>query len=142
MKGSVSSLKTNQNGHRTYGFIYCDDDQQEYFFHKSELRNCNIHQIEEGDVVEFTTQTSNGKVQAVGIRKKYQSEPKANIANPGINPNVNLKIYNEDEQRIISFLKKPLCHFWRRRILSCQQYISILPNQAYRLFCSNISDVP
>lgn len=106
MKGSVSSLKTNQNGHRTYGFIYCDDDQQEYFFHKSELRNCNIHQIEEGDVVEFTTQTSNGKVQAVGIRKKYQSEPKANIANPGINPNVNLKIYNEDEQRIISFLKK------------------------------------
>lgn len=48
MIGSVYALKYDKN----YGFIYVDGGKQ-YFFHKNELKNCTMYQLNEGDVVEF-----------------------------------------------------------------------------------------
>lgn len=96
MIGSVYALKYDKN----YGFIYVDGGEQ-YFFHRNELRNCTMYQLNEGDVVEFDTKEYNDKIRAANVRKKYQAEPKANMANPGINPMVKMEHFNEDEKRII-----------------------------------------
>lgn len=101
MIGSVYALKYDKN----YGFIYVDGGEQ-YFFHRNELRNCTMYQLTEGDVVEFDTKEYNGKIQAANVRKKYQAEPKANMANPGINPMVKMEHFNEDEKQIIKALGK------------------------------------
>ena len=105
MIGSVFTIKQNHYGSPSFGFI-TGNDGKEYYFNKRSLINCNIYQLEEGDVVEFeiTTDEQN-RIQASSVRKKYQAEATASITNPGINPNVNLSVFNDDEKQIIQFLK-------------------------------------
>ncbi len=87
----------------SYGFIYTEEGQS-VFFHKSQLRNCSINQIEEGDAVEFIIgRGDNGKNQALNIRKRYQSAGQITVANPGLHPTVkeNWNHFNSDEKQII-----------------------------------------
>lgn len=107
MKGNVSKLVAPDfNSYPSYGFISMEDGQS-FFFHKNELVNCNIRQLEEGDAVEFEIGTgNNGRECAVNVRKLFQASPERSVANPGVNPSVNFSIYNDDEQKIIKNLGK------------------------------------
>lgn len=50
MNGNVISILKNYSGRLTYGFIL-GEDNQEYFFHKSQLINCSIFRLQEGIMV-------------------------------------------------------------------------------------------
>lgn len=39
---------------RAYGFIYCEADERDYFFHQTHLEGCTLHQLQAGDIVTFT----------------------------------------------------------------------------------------
>lgn len=103
MLGNIDILKTK------YGFINGDDGTQ-YFFHKSELTNCTIYQLKEGDRVEFQLRNGgDGKIQAVKVRKKSSfSESDSVETNPGINPQANIEHFNDDEKIIVKALKDVL----------------------------------
>lgn len=102
MRGSIYFIQNN-----SYGFITVDSDPDTVFFHKNDLINCSIRQLEEGDVVEFEmTSGRDGKPAAAKVRKVYQASEKSKVADPGINPNVRLDYFNEDEKKIIQFLSK------------------------------------
>lgn len=101
MKGSIYDIKYS------FGFITAESTHEDVFFHKNNLTNCNLRQLELGDVVEFDTIPGrNGKLEAVNIRKVYQASEQSKVANPGINPNVRLNHFNDDEKKIIKFLSK------------------------------------
>ena len=105
MRGNIEVIKENMNGSLTYGFIFADNCS--YFFHKSDLKNCTIYQLSEGDTVEFETAAgNNGKDKAINVRKMYQSSAEEKEVNPGINPLVRYEHLNEDEQKILHFLGK------------------------------------
>ena len=103
MKGSIYDVKNN-----SYGFITAEPTHETVFFHKSNLINCNIGQLEAGDVVEFDCirGRKEGELAAIRIRKVYQASEQSKVANPGINPNVRLDHFNDDEKKIIQFLSK------------------------------------
>ncbi len=104
MNGNIYILKENKNGAKTYGFI-TGEDGKEYFFHKDSIINCTIYQLEEGDTVEFVpeTESTGSRGRATNVRKKYSSigDAVVNDVNPGINPNVDLSKFNDDERNII-----------------------------------------
>ena len=104
MIGYIFTLGRNANGQYTYGKI-TGEDGEEYFFHKSYLINCNIRSLEEGDAVDFEPGLDAGRRQAYNVRKKYQSNDQSRIPEPGIHPSIDLSIFNDDEQKIIQFLK-------------------------------------
>lgn len=39
---------------RVFGFIHCQEDQRDYFFHQAQLANCTFGQLNEGDALSFT----------------------------------------------------------------------------------------
>ena len=90
----------------TYGFIN-GHDGEEYFFHKSDLLNCTIYNLYEGDFVEFDYIKNDHGLKAIKIRKinGVQTDKNGN-ANPGINPLINLEHFTERERQIISKLSK------------------------------------
>ena len=57
MNGNITTICINEMGHRTYGFILGEDGVN-YFFHKNDLTNSSITQIQEGDSVEFVPESS------------------------------------------------------------------------------------
>lgn len=101
MIGYILEIRTG------YGFISTDDGK-EFFFHNKSLTNCNIRQLQEGDRVEFDIGQGDGQRRdpAINVRKMDQAEPIANLANPGINPNVIFDHFNSDERRIIKSFGK------------------------------------
>lgn len=102
MRGSIYFIKNY-----SYGFITVDSGPDTVFFHKNDLINCSIRQLKEGDVVEFEmTSGRDSKPAAAKVRKVYQASEKSKVAAPGINPNVRLDYFNEDEKKIIQFLSK------------------------------------
>lgn len=107
MRGNINRIVENiKTGIKTYGFI-TNDEGTDYFFHKSDLKNCNIKQLEEGDVVEFEVQTgSDGRNHAISIRKMFQAASEQNVATPGTHPFARLEHFNDDEKKIIDFLEK------------------------------------
>lgn len=111
MNGNILLLKENKYGSKTYGFI-TGEDGKEYFFHKSSIINCTIFQLEEGDTVEFVPNIkyNENRNRATNVRKKYSSigDTVTNDVNPGINPNVNLDKFNDDEKNIIIALGEVL----------------------------------
>lgn len=105
MIGSVHEITYPGGQTRHYGFIYVDGGSQ-YFFHRNDLTNCTMYQLEEGDVVEFNATINEGRLKAVNVRKVYQTTPQSNVVNPGINPMVTIDHFNNDEQRIVNILGK------------------------------------
>lgn len=103
MKGSIYDVINY-----SYGFITAEPNHETVFFHKNNnLINCNIRQLEPGDVVEFDTIPGRkGGLEAINIRKVYQASEQSKVANPGINPNARLNHFNDDEKKIIHFLSK------------------------------------
>lgn len=97
MNGYITSLCTNNQGNRTYGFIL-GEDHQDYFFHKNDLINCSISQLQEGDSVEFELETSRSdpnKLAARDVRMRTISAPAIpQYANPGIHPSIELEKFN------------------------------------------------
>lgn len=102
MKGSIYEIRNY-----SYGFISVEPTMESVFFHKNNLTNCSIRQLEEGDVVEFDVIPGrNGGRAAINVRKVFQATEKSMVANPGMNPNVRLEQFNNDEKNIIRFLSK------------------------------------
>jgi cold shock CspA family protein len=101
MRGNIYEIKNN-----AFGFITAAETSETVFFHKNDLTNCTIYQLEEGDTVEFDLQSSSKGLYAVNVRKLFQASEKSKIANPGINPNVKLNHFNDDEKKIIQFFSK------------------------------------
>lgn len=111
MYGNITNICTNNFGKRTYGFIL-GEDGQDYFFHRNDLINGSISQLQEGDPVEFIpapNQRKSGKMVAANLRKRTTTAPTSTrYANPGIHRDVELGKFNQDEQMIIRALAKAL----------------------------------
>lgn len=111
MNGNITSIHINSWGNRDYGFIL-GENGDDHFFHKKDLINCSMSQLQEGDPVEFIPEPSQrkpGTMIAVNIRKRTTSAPTAiQYANPGIHRDVELEKFNQDEQAIIRSLAKAL----------------------------------
>ena len=104
MNGNITSIHINDRGSQDYGFIL-GENGDDHFFHKNNLINCSMSQLQEGDPVEFTPEPSQrklGTMVAVNIRKRTTSTPTSiQYANPGIHRDVELEKFNQDEQTII-----------------------------------------
>lgn len=111
MNGDITRICENNWGQQTYGFILGEDGQN-YFFHKSDLTNCSIFQLQEGDPMEFTPTPdfrNPGKMSAENVRKRTTSASAVpQYANPGIHPSVQLEKFNQEEQKIIRVLGETL----------------------------------
>ncbi|MFB6212507.1 MAG: cold-shock protein [Candidatus Magasanikbacteria bacterium] len=62
MKGSIDKL-TN----RGYGFISVEDEEEDVFFHASELVDADFENLEEGTEVEFRMQEGEKGPSAVNV---------------------------------------------------------------------------
>lgn len=52
-----------------FGFIFPDDNQEEVFFHKTELEKSGYSKLNTGDAVRFdTSMNKKGKIQAINIQ--------------------------------------------------------------------------
>ena len=149
MYGSITTIHMNYSGIKTYGFILGDDNKS-YFFHKSNLQNCNINQLQEGDAVEFTpgpNPRNPQKMVANDVRKRATtSSAKHQYSRPGIHPKFDLDRFNEDEQIIIKALGKALfCTNSGDDIfyLGCNyRYFLIKPTEDYEVNFSLQREIP
>lgn len=109
MLGNIQRILKNRFGSVSFGFIL-GEDGNDYFFHKSSLKNCTIYQLEEGDSVEFEEEFDSEKEKYFtnSVRKRFSSITDASqpIVNPGINPSVHFLDKNQDELKIINSLQK------------------------------------
>ena len=109
MLGNIQRILKNRFGSVSFGFIL-GEDGNDYFFHKSSLKNCTIYQLEEGDSVEFEEEFDSGKENYFtnSVRKRFSSitDASQSIVNPGINPSVHFLDKNQDELKIINSLQK------------------------------------
>ncbi len=74
MQGKIKKLIT----HRGYGFINADDEEEEdIFFHLSQLDAVKFNELREGDIVEFEIEETEKGPQAVGVEiiEKVEAEP-------------------------------------------------------------------
>ena len=62
---------------RVFGFIHCEADARDYFFHQAQLENCTFGQLKEGDTLSFTLGESpkDGKIEAQEIRLDHAEAP-------------------------------------------------------------------
>lgn len=104
MRGNINEIKFNYYGKKTFGYIWGEDNNK-YFFHKNDLINCNIFNLEEGDSVEFEPSSNEKGLAAIRVRQTSVSQIETKV-NPGINPSVNLSRFNDEEKNIIDFLGK------------------------------------
>lgn len=106
MNGSVYYIKPEG-----YGFI-TGVDGKDYFFHKSDLSNCNIRQLDEGDFLEFDIecQPMRNCDKATKIRKISAVIKGEDEVTPGIHPNNDLLRcnFNKDEQNITNHVLKKI----------------------------------
>lgn len=103
MRGNIYYIVNNN-----YGYINGKDNCT-YFFHKSDLLNCTIYQLDDGDYVDFEIQknTTHQYDKAINIRKlSAYTHNSENITTPGINKAFKFNAFNEDEIKIINNLKK------------------------------------
>lgn len=102
MKGYIKNLVPNNNGDITFGFI-CGEDNEDYFFHKSSLVNCSINNIDVRDDVDFKIAHTERGVQAVNVRKTFQSALAEEEVSNGIHSDFEFEHFYDDEQEIIEF---------------------------------------
>jgi len=106
MNGSVYFIKPEG-----YGYIN-GTDGKEYFFHKTELTNCNIRQLDEGDFLEFDVERQPMRRcdKAIKIRKLNSVTKGVDEVTPGMHPSINLLRYNfnKDEQDITNNILKKI----------------------------------
>jgi cold shock CspA family protein len=70
--GSIARLVRD----RAFGFIYCQADERDYFFHQAHLENCTFPQLQEGDVVSFTIGNGrDGRTEAQEVRFDHHDAP-------------------------------------------------------------------
>ncbi len=111
MKGNVISIKK-----KGYGFIL-GEDGEDYFFHCSQLNNCTMDSLTEGDLLNFDISINNGKKKAKSIEriinsqkkihnKAINSNTKQSITTPGINPQFLDSHFSNEEKDIIKILAK------------------------------------
>jgi CspA family cold shock protein len=67
-KGTVKRIMRE----RGFGFILAEDGR-EIFFHRSELQDTNIEDLNEGDHLEFTVTKGDKGPQATGVKKISES---------------------------------------------------------------------
>lgn len=103
MRGNIYYIEKH------HGFIN-GQDSKIYFFHKDDLTNCTIYQLNDGDYVEFEIlkQEFRKNDKAIRIRKLSSAIASEDKVNPGINLHFNYDSFNEDERKIISLFKKSL----------------------------------
>jgi CspA family cold shock protein len=53
---------------RVFGFIYCEADQRDYFFHQTGLENCAFRALETGDEMSFVVREGTKGLQAEEVR--------------------------------------------------------------------------
>lgn len=136
MIGNVTSIIKNISGKPSYGFIL-GEDNKDYFFHSSQLINCSIMRLREGDAVEFSpvpNEHDPKKMTAQNIRQRTTSTS-LQYANPGIHRDVDLDRFNQDEQAIIRAFGKALYVTNSGKELSiagCSyRYILVKPTEDY-----------
>ena len=110
MFGNVLIKNKNAKGHFTFGFIQSEDGT-DYFFHKTNLSNCTIQQLEEGDSVEFEIDFDDTKQKsyAINVRKRFSSSEDSSetIVTAGRNKAIiSYDDKSEDEKKIITELEK------------------------------------
>ena len=64
MKGKIAKLIRD----RGFGFI-SSDEGKEIFFHRSSLQGVDFNALEEGNAVEFDTETGPKGVRAINVKK-------------------------------------------------------------------------
>lgn len=104
-RGIIAQLKRHDNGF-AYGGQINTETGKSYFFHKSAITNGNIRSMHEGDQVEFQLGTYEGRLQALKVRQLTQADIRANIAKPGINPQVSISHLLHDERDILHLFSK------------------------------------
>ena len=104
MDGKIDSICRNKSGRITYGFIK-DKNGNSYFFHKNELKNCLISQLNRGDSVEFVEKSNNSdhqKKEAVNIHAlSVLPQPTPEYSDHGIHPRILLNSFNEEERKVV-----------------------------------------
>lgn len=73
MKGTIKKLIS----HRGYGFIDTDEQEEDLFFHRSQLVSAKFDELREGDVVEFEIEQTEKGPQAIQIKVTEKAEPSA-----------------------------------------------------------------
>ncbi len=71
MKGKIKKLIT----HRGYGFIDTEEQEEDLFFHRSQLDSAKFDELREGDVVEFEIEQTEKGPQATQIKVTEKAEP-------------------------------------------------------------------
>lgn len=107
MEGTIYRIVTNEYGRKNYGFISTKQGADNIFFHKNDLVNCTIFQLNEGDDVIFDEQTDReGRKKAVNVRLQRSNASHANpyAVSPGKNPDANFSRFSEEENDIIDNL--------------------------------------
>ena len=140
MLGNIQRILKNRFGSVSFGFIL-GEDGNDYFFHKSSLKNCTIYQLEEGDSVEFEEEFDSGKENYFtnSVRKRFSSITDASqpIVNPGINPSVHFLDKNQDELKIINSLQKVfyITHAGRKFKINDSEYNYVFakPTETFRV---------
>lgn len=149
MNGDITKICLNNQGNRTYGFILGEDGRG-YFFHKNDLTNCSMSQLQEGDPIEFTLKPSRnqpGKKCAVNVRKRTTTTSAAiQYATPGIHPKIKLEQFNQEEQKIIRTLGEAFYVTNGGRELTvagCQyRYILVKPTENYAVNFNLQREIP
>lgn len=149
MNGDITSIHINDAGYKAYGFILGEDGQN-YFFHKNNLTNCSISQLQEGDSVEFTPERSRrnpDKMEAVDVRKRSTSTfAGIQYAKPGIHRDVELEKFNQEEQKIIRALGEALYVTNGGRELTmagCRyRYVLVKPTEDYTVNFNLQREIP
>ena len=149
VNGHITSLCTNNRGNRTYGFIL-GENHQDYFFHKNDLINCSMSQLQEGDSVEFEPEANRNdpsRLAAKDVRMRTTSAPAIfQYATPGIHPSIEMEKFNQEEQKIIRALGKALYVTNGGReltVASCRyRYILVKPTEDYAVNFNLQREIP
>ena len=64
MNGTIKRLTD-----KGYGFIACEGQDKDVFFHSSELKGVQYDELREGDAVTFETAESDRGLNAVGVER-------------------------------------------------------------------------
>lgn len=138
MEGTIYRIITNEFGKKNYGFISTKQGTDNIFFHKNDLANCTIFQLNEGDDVIFDVQPGrDGRMKAVNVRLQRSNTSHANpyAVSPGKNPDANFSRFSEEENRIIDnfgtcfYVTYGGCELWIGK--SQYRYVLIKPSEFF-----------
>ena len=105
MRGYIYEMRIDRNG-KKYGLLSSDGDSKIYIFFPSDLTNCRIHQLQEGDAMEFEPVQNDNSTKgrypmATSVRIVDQVSNAYSQVQPGINKSARFDHFNESEKSII-----------------------------------------